>query len=140
MIKTVNASPFTSSLKGLAVSVTATALLLVISAIPLTESKELVLLSIILPKCIQALSALIGGIVTGRLVKERAHIFGMLTGAMYGLMLVTGMIFLGGFDVVKAVISLVLPTVMGFLGSFIGTPKEQSASSKRRAMLKRIGK
>ncbi len=140
MIKTVNASPFTASLKGLALSALVTVGLLVISAIPLTESKDLEILSQILPKCIQALASLIGGAVTGRLLKEKAHIFGMLTGAMYGVILVIGMILLGGFDIVKAVISLGIPTVMGLLGSFIGTPKEKSPSSKRRALMKKIGK
>lgn len=140
MIKTVNASPFMSALKGAIAALIISTALMFVSAIPLTNSTQLDMLTSVLPKASQVISALIGGIFAGRMSKDNTIISGLLCGAMYGAVIVIGSLITGGFNIVYSVICLSLSALSSLLGAFIGVPKEKNEKSRRKALMKKLGK
>ncbi len=140
MIKTVNASPFMSALKGALAALIISTALMFISAIPLTNSTQLDMLTSVLPKALQVISALIGGIFASRMAKDNIVLCGLLCGTMYGAVIVIGSLITGGFNIVYSVICLFVAALASLLGAVIGVPKEKGEKSRRRAMMKKLGR
>ena len=139
MIKTVNASPFMSALKGALASLIISTALMLICAIPLTNSSELDMLTSVLPKVIQAISALVGGILTSKTARNSTVLCGLLCGTMYGAVIVIGSLIMGSFNIVYSVICLFVSALASLLGAVFGVPKEKDEKSRRRAMMKKFG-
>lgn len=138
MIKTINGSPLLNALKGLAAAFLTSLILLLILGKVLTESSDLEALTQLLPKAVQLISALLGGIIAGRFSKETAFISGILCGLIFASVVTLGSFAIGEFGFWYSVVSIIALTAISMLGSIIGSPKAKSESSRRKAMMKKL--
>ena len=138
MIKTVNASPLISAVKGALAAITVGFTLLLLSAACLTESKGLEMITAVLPKVIQVLSAIIGGFFAGRFSDSRPYVSAAISGVFFFFIITVGSIILGGFDPMYAIINLVGVTGSSVLGSLISKEKPKSSRSRKKAIMKMI--
>ena len=137
MVKTINASDFTCSLKGLLSSLCASVLTLPITAWALTRAADPQALISVLPKLIAAASALLGGIVCAGCGSSRPILASTVCGVMLFVLNTSISLAIGGslLSIPLGILGTILPAI---LGGLIGMPKEKSAGAKRRALIRKI--
>lgn len=138
MIKTVNASPFIPALKGAAVSLLFSGAAVLASAAFLTESKSLDIMTAVLPKVIQVISAIIGGFFAGRFSKERGYLSGILSGLIFSAVITIGAIISSGFELYYALVCTITVTAASFIGSLISKDRGKSGAAKRKSIMKKM--
>ncbi len=138
MIKTVNASPFLPALKGAAISILISIGAVLVSAFFLTESKNLDLLTAVLPKVFQVISALIGGFFAGKLSKERSYLAGIISGLIFSAVITVGALISSGFELYYVLVSTLTVTTASLVGSLLSKEKAKSGAAKRRSIMKKL--
>ncbi len=136
MIKTVNASPFIPALKGAAVSLLFSVAAILASAFFLTESKSLDMMTAVLPKVLQVISALIGGFFAGKFSKERGYLSGIISGLIFSAVIIIGSLIGSGFELYYALVSTVTVTMASFIGSLLSKERGRSGAAKRKSIMK----
>lgn len=136
MIKTVNASPFIPALKGTAVSVLFSVAAILASAFFLTESKSLDLMTAVLPKVLQVISALLGGFFAGKFSKERPYLSGIISGLIFSTIILVGSLIISGFELYYAIVSTLTVTMAAFIGSLLAKDRGKSGAAKRKSIMK----
>ena len=139
MVKTLNASSLTCSLKGIISSLITVVILFPLCAWTLTLLSDPRTLISVLPKVISVLSALIGGFVCGRCGSDKAVLSALICGTALYAATVTVCLILGG-SLLSVPVGLVCTVIPSVLGALIGIPKEKSAGAKRRALIKKLGR
>ncbi len=110
-------------IKALLVSYIITAVLLVITAFAMYKlgfGENTVNLIIII---IYVLSSFIGGLISGKMVKEKKYIWGLALGALYVLVIVLVSFILNGtitFSAVYSLTTVILCLAAGMLGGMLG--------------------
>ncbi len=138
MIKTVNASPFIPALKGAAVALLFSLAAVLASAFFLTESKSLDLMTAVLPKILQVVSALIGGFFAGKFSKERQYLSGIIGGLIFSAVIVVGSLISSGFELYYALVSMITVTMASFIGSLLAKDRGKSGAAKRKSIMKKM--
>lgn len=138
MIKTVNASPFIPALKGAAVSLLISFAAILASAAFLTESKALDLMTAVLPKVLQVISALVGGFFAGKFSKERPYLSGIISGLIFSAVITVGALISSGFELYYAIVSTITVTAASFVGSLLSKDRGKSGAAKRRSIVKKM--
>ena len=136
MIKTVNASPFIPALKGAFIALIFSVGATLASAFFLTESKNLDIMTSVLPKVLQVISALIGGFFAGKFAKERGYISGIFSGLIFSAIIVIGSLINSGFKFYYSIISVIAITTASLIGSLLAKDRGQSSAAKRKSIMK----
>lgn len=138
MIKTVNASPLIPALKGALIALICSFVSVFLSAFFLTESKSLELLSAVLPKVFQVISALIGGFFAARLSKERGYLSGILSGLLFSAVIAVGALINSHFVPYYIIVSTLILIFASFIGSLLSKERPRSGAAKRRSIMKKM--
>ena len=136
MIKTVNASPLIPALKGTLIAVSVSAVSLLLASALLTESKGLDMISAVLPKIIQVVSAIIGGLIAGKASASRPYVSAVICGLIFGGIITVGSVISGGFEPIYTLISIATVTLSAFVGSLLSKEKPKSSHARKKAMMK----
>ena len=137
MVKTVNASPLVCAFKGALVSLLISLLSMPISAWILLKADDPGILIFVLPKALQIISAIIGGIVIAKCRGSNGILTSLIGGAIYSAVIIIGGLIMSS-SAVTMIIMIALIFLSFVLGDVIGVPKEKSTSSKRKEMMKRL--
>ena len=138
MIKTVNGTPVIPALKGALVSLVISFVALIVAGFFLVESKSLTALTAVLPKIIQAISAIIGGFFAARFSKERGYLSGIICGLIFSAIIIIGSLINSDFKLYYALISASVITVSSFIGSLLNRGGTKSGAAKRRSIMKKL--
>ncbi len=136
MIKTVNASPFIPALKGAAIALLSSVATILASAFFLTESKSLDMMTAVLPKVFQVISAIIGGFFAGKFSKERGYLSGITSGLIFSAVIIIGSLISSGFVLYYALVSTITVTMASFIGSLLSKERVKSGAAKRKSIMK----
>ncbi|MBE6581705.1 MAG: TIGR04086 family membrane protein [Ruminococcaceae bacterium] len=138
MIKTVNASPLIPALKGAAISLLVSLFALFVSTFFLTESKSLELMTALLPKVFQVISAIIGGFFAGKFSKDKSFLSGIFSGLIFSAIITVGTLINSGFRLYYVLISTLIITLGSFIGSLLSREKSKSGAAKRKSIMKKM--
>ncbi len=139
MVKTVNASPLICALKGTFTSLILSLVIMPVTAWILISTEDPESFIFVVPKAIQIITALIGGIVAARCRGSKGLITAFLSGAIYSTVIIIGGI-AAKAQTLTMIIMIILICVISVLGGIIGIPKEKSAGAKRREMIKKLNR
>ncbi len=138
MIKTVNASPLIPALIGAAVSLMLSVVTVLLSAFFLTESKSLELLTAVLPKIFQVISALVGGFFAGKLSRERGYLSAIISGLLFSAVIAVGALINSGFEIYYVLVSTLTLTTASLIGSLLAKDRGRSGAAKRKSIMKKM--
>ena len=137
MVKTVNASPIVCILRGSIAALLTSLLMIPISAWLLTYSDDPDPLIYIVPKAVQILSGLIGGVAVAKCKGSKGIIDSVISAGVYSAIIIIGAI-IGSSDLLITLLMTVFIIASFILGAIIGAPHEKSKNAKRKEMLKRL--
>ena len=138
MIKTVNASPIIPALIGAAAALITSIVSILVSAAFLSESKSLEIMTAVLPKILQVISALVGGFFAGKFSKERPYLSGIISGLIFSTVITVGSLISSGFELYYAIVSTITVTAASFVGSLLSMDRGKNGAAKRRSIMKKM--
>ncbi len=138
MIKTVNASPIIPALIGAAAALITSIVSILVSAAFLSESKSLEIMTAILPKVFQVISAIIGGYFAGKFSKERGYLSAIVSGLIFSLFIAVGSLIGSGFEIYYTLVSMLTVLTASFIGSLLSKDRGKSGAAKRRSIMKKM--
>ena len=139
MVKTVNASALTCSMKGVGIAAGTIAALIPLSAFFLTKADDPSTFIAFVPKLITVLASILGGIICAKGRSARPILSAVICGAIL-FTVITAISLMAGGSILSIPVGLLCSFVPSVIGGFIGIPKEKSAGAKRREMMKKLNR
>ncbi len=136
----MNKSLLLSALKGVAVGIPVSLVLLLIGNLIALETPDPDATASLLSHALRILGGFATGFAAARFHKEKGLLAGGLSGGFYTTLLALGAAILGGdFHFFSALLLCLAVIGASTLGGLLGLPGEKSSAAKRKAMLKRMG-
>lgn len=129
-----------SALKGVAVGILASLLLLLIGNGIALQTADPNTTASYLAHAVRLIGGFLTGFAAARFHKEKGLLIGAISGAAYAAILALGAAFMDGkFPFLSACLLCLAAVAAATVGGVLGIPGEKSGAAKRKAMLKRMG-
>ena len=130
-----------SAIKGVGIGILVSLILLLLGNLIALNTKDPDGTASLLAHIVRLLGGFAGGFAASRFQGERGLITGAITGGLYLLLLMLGAVMAaGGFRPLSALLVGAAVVAAASVGGLLGLPGETSASAKRRALQKRMGR
>ena len=136
----MNKGLFLSALKGAAVGILTSILLLLVGNLIALKTADPDSTASLLAHAIRLISGFAAGFAAARFHKEKGLLIGAVAGAFYTAVLALGAAFMAdNFHFFSALLLCLAVIAASAVGGLLGLPGEKSSAAKRKAMMKRMG-